>query len=57
MTTVVNLNRVRKQRQRADALRRAAENRVAFGRRKDERQTMERERRRADRDLDGKRLD
>jgi hypothetical protein len=57
MATVVNLNRVRKQRQRAEAERRAAENRIAFGRTKDERQKAARERQRLETDLEGKRLD
>lgn len=57
MASVINLNRFRKAKKRADAERRAAENRAAFGRSKDERQTLARERERTDRDLDGKRLE
>jgi signal transduction histidine kinase len=57
MATVVNLNRARKQRRRAEAERLAADNRSLFGRSKDERQKTERERQRIARELDGKRLD
>jgi hypothetical protein len=51
MTSVVNLNRFRKAKQRADKERRAAENRVAYGRSKAERRRPEAERRRDGRDL------
>jgi hypothetical protein len=55
--SVVNLNRFRKAKKRAEAQQRAAENRAAFGRSKTERQDGDNERRRVDRELDGKRLD
>jgi hypothetical protein len=57
MAEPVNLNRFHKARKRAEKIRQAAENRVAFGRTKAER---DKERGQADktgRDLDGKKLD
>lgn len=57
MATVVNLNRFRKAKKRAEDERRAAENRTAFGRNKEERHQADSERERLARDLDGKRLD
>jgi hypothetical protein len=55
--SVVNLNRVRKARKRAEAEQRAAENRTVFGRSKKERRDSDASRRRAEREFDGKRLD
>ena len=57
MTTIVNLNRFRKRGARAADGRRAAENRVRFGRSKTARASDERERERAATALDGKRLE
>ena len=57
MGSVVNLNRFRKAKKRTEAERRAAENRVAFGRSKAERQRAQDECERASRDLENKRLD
>ena len=57
MASVVNLNRARKAKKAAEAERRAADNRVAFGRSKVERQKAEGERERRRRDLDGKLID
>lgn len=57
MASVVNLNKYRKAKKRADAEHRAAENRVAFGQTKTERRKAQDERERADRDLENKRLD
>jgi len=57
MATVVNLNRARKAKKAAEAERRAADNRVVFGRSKVERQKTEGERERGKRDLDGKRIE
>ena len=57
MGSVVNLNRFRKAKQRTEAERRAAENRVAFGRSKAERRKTQDESERASRDLENKRLD
>jgi hypothetical protein len=57
MPSVVNLNRFRKANKAADAERRAAENRAAFGRGNAERQKADNEREQRDRDLDGKRIE
>ena len=53
MTEIVNLNRFRKAKARADEKRQAAENRVAFGRTKAEKAADKAERTRAARTLDG----
>jgi Domain of unknown function (DUF4169) len=55
--TIVNLNKYRKQRERTEDQRRAAENRVRFGRGKQARINEQRERERAKKDIQGKRLD
>ena len=57
MASVVNLNRFRKAKKRAADDRRAAGNRATFGRSKPERKLVTRERDRADRDLEGKKLE
>ena len=57
MDSVVNLNRFRKAKKAAEAERRAAENRAAFGRGKSERRQVDVERERLERDLDGKRIE
>lgn len=57
MAAVVNLNRFRKAKKREEDERRAAENRIAFGRSKAERRRVETEDERRRRELDGKRLD
>lgn len=57
MGDVVNLNRFRKQRDRALKEAQAAENRVRFGRTKADKQKGGREQERAGTELDGKRLD
>jgi hypothetical protein len=57
MGSVVNLNRFRKAKERTEAERRAAENRVAFGRNRAERRKAQDESERASRDLENKRLD
>ena len=57
MASVVNLNRFRKAKQRAEDQRRAAENRAVFGRTKAERQKTEEEHQRLARELDGKRIE
>jgi hypothetical protein len=54
---IVNLNQYRKKRRRAEADARAAENRVRFGRCKEERQAETRERERAAHEIETKRLD
>jgi Domain of unknown function (DUF4169) len=55
--TIDNLNQYRKKRRRADSERRAAENRVRFGRSKKERSRDQRESANANKELDGKRLE
>jgi len=57
MAAVVNLNRFRKAKKRAEDQRRAAENRASFGRGKADRRLSETEEERRQRELDGKRLD
>jgi hypothetical protein len=57
MTEVVNLNRFRKAKKREQEQRRAAENRVAFGRSKADRRLKDTEEERRRRELEGKRLD
>ena len=57
MGDIVNLNQYRKQRQRADQTKQAAENRVRFGRSKSERARTRLEQDRRSQDLDGKRRD
>ena len=57
MAEIVNLNRFRKAKTRADEKRQAAENRVAFGRTKAEKAAEQAERERAARALDGAKRD
>lgn len=57
MGEVVNLNRVRKDRARAEAKAAASANRAAHGRPKAERTTAGKEQARADRLLDGSKLE
>lgn len=57
MGDVVNLNRYRKLRTRADAAAKAADNRATFGRTKADKQRELSEAERKRRELDGKRLD
>jgi hypothetical protein len=57
MVAIVNLNRFRKVKKREEAQQRAAQNRAVSGRSKEQRRTVKDERQRAERDLDGKRLD
>ena len=54
---IVNLNKYRKQLERAEAEQRAAENRVRFGRSKAARTTEEGDRKQSEKFLDDKRLD
>jgi hypothetical protein len=53
MDNVVNLNRARKARTRAEREKQAAENRVRFGQTKNERQAQEVDRARREREFDG----
>lgn len=57
MGEIVNLNKARKARDKAEAKRAADANRLAFGRTKAERQTTQKERERDAARLDGHRLD
>lgn len=57
MAEIVNLNRFRKTREREEARQRAEENRVRFGQKKSEREKANGEASKAEKDLDGKRLD
>lgn len=57
MGEVVNLNRARKARDKAEARRAAEANRLTFGRTKAERQTTQKERDRDTANLDGHKLD
>jgi hypothetical protein len=57
MAEIVNLNRFRKAKTRADEKRQAAENRVAFGRTKAEKAADKAGRERAARTLDGVKRD
>jgi hypothetical protein len=57
MAEIINLNRKRKEAARRDAERRAGENRLRFGRRKEERLQTRAEREKAVKDLDDKKLD
>ncbi len=57
MADIVNLNQYRKRRDRREAEKAAAENRVRHGRSKVDRQTERRENEKAAKDLEDKRLD
>ena len=57
MGEVVNLNKARKARDKAEARRAAEANRLTFGRTKAERQTTQKERDRDTAKLDGHKLD
>jgi hypothetical protein len=57
MAEVINLNRFRKQRERAGARKVAAENRIRFGRDKEDRAKDRDESQRNAKELDDKRLD
>jgi hypothetical protein len=57
MGDVVKLREFRKRRARAAGERQAQQNRVRYGRTKDERFKAEQEAKKAERDLDGKQID
>ena len=57
MAEPVNLNRFRKAKRRADAQKQAAENRIAFGRTKAEREAERLKAEKAAHELAGKRLE
>jgi hypothetical protein len=54
---IINLNQYRKKRRRTAAETQAKENRVRFGRSKEERMAEQRERERAKKEVENKRLD
>jgi hypothetical protein len=54
---IINLNQYRKKRRRTEAETQAKENRVRFGRSKEERVAEMRERERAEKEIETKRLD
>ena len=56
MTDIVNLNRFRKKKRAKADEKRAAENRVKFGRTKAQKASEKSERDRRDREIDGRRL-
>ena len=57
MASVVNLNRFRKDKERTAKAQRAAENRTLHGRTKKDRRASDDARRRAEQELDDKKLD
>lgn len=57
MAEVINLNRFRKAKTKAEAASAAETNRVAFGRTKAEKEAARRERDKAAKDLDGKKVE
>jgi hypothetical protein len=57
MAEIVNLNRFRKERERAEKTKSAEENRVKFGRTKDEREVAEANAQKADKTLDDKKIE
>ena len=57
MGDVVNLNRFRKARKRAEKQATAAENRAKFGKTKAERRSEDYDRKAAERSLDGKKIE
>ena len=57
MVEIINLRRVRKQKQRSDAAQQAAENRALHGRTKADKQKDAQEQARAERAHDGHKLD
>jgi hypothetical protein len=57
MAELINLNRYRKERQRAAAGKTAEENGARFGRTKGERNKSRRDAEKSTKDLDGKRID
>jgi hypothetical protein len=57
MAEVINLNRVRKARARAEEVKQAKENRSRFGRNKDLKRREDLEKSRQNKELDGKKLD
>ncbi|HXR86123.1 MAG TPA: DUF4169 family protein [Stellaceae bacterium] len=57
MAEIINLNRFKKERDRAAKAKTADENRARFGRSKDERERTEANARKAEKSLDDKKID
>jgi uncharacterized protein DUF4169 len=57
MAEIINLNRFKKERERADKTKTADENRARFGRSKEERERAEALARKAEKSLDDKKID
>lgn len=57
MAQIINLNKKRKAKKRLEKEKKAVENRINFGRTKQERQIVKQEQERADRRLDGYKLE
>jgi len=57
MADLINLNRFRKARTRAEEVKKAEENRSRFGRTKEQKRRDETEQAQKSKDLDGKKLD
>jgi hypothetical protein len=57
MAEIINLNRFKKERERADKTKTADENRARFGRSKEERERAEAVARKAEKSLDDKKIE
>ena len=57
MAEIINLNRFKKERDRADKAKTADENRARFGRRKEDRERAEAIARKSDKSLDDKKIE
>jgi len=57
MAEIINLNRFRKERDRATKAKTAEENRARFGRTKEDRERTEANARKADKELDDKKIE
>jgi hypothetical protein len=57
MAEIINLNRFKKERERADKVKTADENRARFGRSKEERERAEANARKAEKSLDDKKIE
>ncbi len=57
MAEIINLNKYRKEKKKADKKRQADENRLAHGRTKSEKKTTEKKKKKSEERLDGKKLD
>jgi Domain of unknown function (DUF4169) len=57
MAEIINLNRIRKERDRATKAKNAEENRARFGRTKEERERTDADARKAEKSLDDKKIE